>query len=160
MIKIMKGSIFDAKEKYICHQCNCITLKGGHLSKDMFDRFPYANIYKTRQRITDWKESRDKPGNIDIRGNGRDQRFVINMLAQVFPSTPRFPNSSSDGTLARERYFKKCLEKIEQIENLGSVAFPFCIGCGAAGGDWVNYSKMIQDFSDRIKFDVVIYKLE
>lgn len=159
MLKIVNGNLFDAKEKYICHQCNCITQKGGHLSKSMFDKFSYANVYKTRERVTDWKDSRDKPGNIDIRGNGKDQRFIINMFAQVFPGTPRFPESSTDGHSAREKYFLKCLEKIQNIENLDGVAFPYCIGCGAAGGEWKNYLKMIDDFSKKVNCDVVIYKL-
>jgi hypothetical protein len=41
----------------------------------------------------------------------------------------------------------------------GSFAFPWRIGCGAAGGDWVRYLKAIRAFSEMIDGDVTVYKL-
>ena len=41
----------------------------------------------------------------------------------------------------QEEYFKECmitLEKHAREENLNSVAIPYKIGCGLAGGDWDN----------------------
>lgn len=44
----------------------------------------------------------------------------------------------------------------ESKQNSGtySVAFPYLIGCGLAGGDWQDYANIIQEFQD-IFFDVV-----
>lgn len=66
MIEIISGDLFTAQEQYIAHQCNCVTKRAAHLAKDMFAKYPYANIYKGRTQP-------DKPGHLIIRGNGQDQ---------------------------------------------------------------------------------------
>lgn len=158
-LEIIHGSLFDSDVQYIAHQCNCVTTVGAHLSKEVFRKYPYADIYSCRTK-TDWKDSKDKPGTIIIKGNGADQRYVINILAQVFPGKPKFPESKTDGYEARQKYFRKCLIAILHIPNLNSIAFPWKIGCGAAGGDWDIYYKMIEGFSSYISGRVVICKLE
>jgi hypothetical protein len=140
MIQIITGDIFDAKEKYLCHQCNCVTNKAAHLSKDVFTKYPYADIYSGRTEP-------NQPGTIEIRGNGQDQRYVINMLGQYYPGSPKYPTSSKDGTLVREKFFHKCLLEIAKIPNLESLAFPWRVGCGAAGGIWENYLGTLTNFA-------------
>lgn len=45
-------------------------------------------------------------------------------------------------------------------ENIKSVAFPYMIGCGLAGGNWETYLGMITDFQKTYAdVSVVIYKL-
>ncbi len=151
MIKILKnnleliqGSLFNSKEKYIVHQTNCITKKAAHLAYDVFKHFPYADIYSGRT-------SPDKPGTIIVKGNGVDKRFVVNMLGQYYPGFPKFPNSNLDGSLIREKYFHQCLLALAKISDLESIAFPYRIGCGAAGGDWHRYLGNIINFSNYIK---------
>jgi O-acetyl-ADP-ribose deacetylase (regulator of RNase III) len=144
MIEIVTGDLFAAKEKYLCHQCNCVTNKAAHLSKDVFKHYPYADIYSGRV-------DPNKPGTIDVKGNGQDQRYIINLLGQYFPGKPKYPLSSLDGFLVREKYFHQCLLRIAKIENLESVAFPWRIGCGAAGGDWDHYLGTITNFANYIE---------
>jgi O-acetyl-ADP-ribose deacetylase (regulator of RNase III) len=158
--KEVKGDIFKSQSKYIAHQCNCITLRGGHLAKAVFANYPYADIYKDRKRVDHWTDTRDKPGTIIVRGNGDDQRFVINMVAQVFPGKPRYPDSKTDGFEARTKYFNKCLNRIAKIDDLQSIAFPWRIGCGAAGNDWDVYRRMIDNFADYVNAKVFIVKNE
>jgi hypothetical protein len=144
MINIVTGSIFDAKEKYLCHQCNCITKKAAHLSKDVFEKYPYADIYTGRV-------DPNKPGTIEVRGNGQDQRYVINLLGQYYPGIPKFPTSKLDGTLARENYFYQCLLRIAKLPQLESLAFPWKIGCGAAGGTWEHYLGKLTNFANYVE---------
>jgi len=146
---VLIGNIFDAKEKYIVHQCNCVTNKAAHLSFDIFSRYPYANIYKGR-------EGRDKPGSIIVKGNGKDERYVINLLGQIYPGKPKYP---IDDAKARKGFFFSGLQEIAKIKELESVAFPWGIGCGAAGGDWDFYHHLINKFADFIQIPVIIYKL-
>lgn len=157
MLEVITGSIFDSKEKYICHQCNCITHRSAHLAKTVFDRYPYADVYTART-------SPDLPGSIIIRGDGEDKRFIIALLGQYYPGSPKFPDSILDGKKARERYFHKALMAVARIPNLESVAFPYKIGCGAAGGDWNYYFGTINNFAQYVEKEqgakVVIYKLE
>jgi O-acetyl-ADP-ribose deacetylase (regulator of RNase III) len=160
MVKIIKGNLLTADTQYIAHQCNCLTNRAAHLSKAMFDEFPHADVYSSRDRKTHWTESRDKPGTIDVRGNGEEKRYVINMFGQVFPGKPKFPDSKADGFEARRSHFNKCLEELAKIEDLQSVGFPYGIGCGAAGGDWNKYIEMIEEFADENEVEVTIYKLD
>ena len=67
MIEIISGDLFTAQEQYIAHQCNCVTKRAAHLAKDMFAKYPYANIYKGRTQP-------DKPGHLIIRGNGQESK--------------------------------------------------------------------------------------
>lgn len=151
--KIIQANIFNATEQYIAHQCNCITNKAAHLAKDVFTHFPYADVYSNRI-------SEDTPGTICVRGNGVNERYIIAMFAQFYPGRVRYPDSKKDGFLARENYFLNCLRKISKIPDIKSIAFPYRIGCGAAGGNWENYEKMINLLSDKTNINVSIYRNE
>jgi O-acetyl-ADP-ribose deacetylase (regulator of RNase III) len=154
-IKLVHGNLLDSKEQFICHQCNCVTKWAAHLAKDVFQRFPHADVYSPRIPLG----YRDNPGTINISGNGQDQRFVIAMFAQVYPGSSKaeYP-SNVDSVLSRAKYFEECLDKMAQTP-MSSVAFPWQIGCGAAGGNWGTYIDMIYGFNDRTEADVTIYKM-
>lgn len=153
MIKIIEGDLFNSDAQYIAHQCNCVTHKSAHLARSMFMKFPWANIYSNRINY------QDTPGNIIIRGNGQNERFVIAILGQIYPGKPKF-SSGIDCSLARKSYFYKALLKIREIPTLKSIAFPWGIGCGAAGGDWKFYLKQIEKFSSSLLgVETEIYRL-
>ncbi len=143
MIEIVTGDLFEATEKYLVHQCNCVTNKAAHLAFDVFEKYPYADIYTARTQP-------DQPGHIIIRGNGKDQRYVAAILGQYYPGRPRFPKSTLDGIPAREKYFYHGLLRLAQVEDLESVAFPWRVGCGAAGGDWDRYLGKITNFAQYV----------
>lgn len=157
-IKIINGNILDSTEQYIAHQCNCVSNNGAAgLARTLFDHYPYADVYSGRPLGT------HKPGDIVIRGNGKDERYVIALMAQYYPGGPwnrRYrPNDYvTDSPQAREAYFAKCLSKLLQL-NMESIAFPYKIGCGIAGGNWDNYSRMLDDFNkeSKNKINIVIY---
>jgi hypothetical protein len=158
--KIVQGNLLESHAKYICHQCNCVSQKSAHLAKSVFSAFPYANVYKERTfpHIPSEKNN-NTLGNIIVRGDGQDQRFVINMLAQYYPGSPKFPHSNKDGYKVREAAFQQCLIKISQISDPESISFPWMIGCGAAGGNWDVYLPMIDQFAKTIDADITIVRL-
>jgi O-acetyl-ADP-ribose deacetylase (regulator of RNase III) len=145
-MKIIEDDLLNSDAQYIAHQCNCLTKKGAGLSYVMFKKFPHADIYSKRT-------SKDQPGTIVIRGSEKE-RYVINMLAQVCPGKPR-PNDTKQ---MRIKWFQQCLEKISEIKDLDSIAFPHNIGCGLAGGDWKVYEKMLNEFASKTKSIVYLYK--
>jgi O-acetyl-ADP-ribose deacetylase (regulator of RNase III) len=156
MIEIVTGDLLLATEKYIAHQCNCITQNSSGVAKAIFDKFPYANTYATRTEP-------DALTTIKILGNGQDQRYVINMFAQYYPGKPKYPHSSKDGIEIRGKYFHKCLLKIARIKNLESIAFPWRIGCNLGGGVWAHYLGNLTNFADFVEKQgvrVVIYQRE
>lgn len=146
-VKIVQGDLLTSTEQYLVHQCNCVTKRAAYLAKAIFTKYPWADIYRTRI-------SPDRPGTIIIREQG--EKYIIALLGQYLPGTP----SKKDPAYKRIKYFQSGLLEIEKIQDLESIAFPYGIGCGAAGGDWVLYQEMIKQFSKRVTADVVIYKLQ
>lgn len=144
MIEV-EADICTAQEQYICHQCNCVSNSYSGLARTIFEKWPQANTYSNRTSTP--------IGTISIHNIGEDQ-WIVNMYAQYYPGFATVKDSAS----SRERYFAKCLQELKAL-NPTSVAFPYKIGCGLAGGNWENYYSMIQNaFDDSTK--VVIYKFE
>lgn len=139
--------LLNSKEKYIAHICNCISYNSAGVAKAIFDRFSYSDTYSSR-KINNFK---DKVGSISIHGNGKDQRYIINMYAQYYPGKSKYINSKLDSIKLRLEYFHQCLISISEIENLESIAFPYFVGCGLAGGDWKMYSNLLDRFAKYIK---------
>jgi O-acetyl-ADP-ribose deacetylase (regulator of RNase III) len=158
MIEIITGDLLDAKEKYILHQTNCVSNSGAAgIAAAIFEKYPYADCYKDRLEPS-------KPGTIDIRGDGKENRFVINLHGQVYPGSCKFPFSNLDGLAAREKHFHRGLLRVAQIKDLESVALNWRVGCGIAGGNWSHFLFTITNFSNHVEETqnarVVIYRRE
>jgi O-acetyl-ADP-ribose deacetylase (regulator of RNase III) len=132
-VTIEKGDLLKNNSQYICHQTNTKTTQGKGLSYAMFKAFPWSDVY------TDNKNSRT-PGTIEVRGDGKKERFVVAMYAQRYPGPPKWANDTVE---MREAWFRTCLELIEGLKPT-SVAFPKQIGCGLAGGNWEHYVGFIE----------------
>lgn len=161
---LIEGDLLKSDAKYICHQTNCFTSTGSNLAKAMFEKFPHSDIYAPRANYEreELPLPGENPGDIVIKGNGVDERYVINMMSQMFSGGVRYPDGAKDGFIARQRYFKDCLLKIMKIPALTSIAFPYKIGCGVAGGSWETYEQLIDIFSRVMKSKgdkTFIYKL-
>lgn len=156
-IEIIEGDILEAKEKYIVHQCNCVSNKSAGLAKFIFEKFPYSDVYTNRTEP-------DVPGTIKISGDGIKNRFIINMFGQYYPGKPKSSSNIKDDYNARSDYFLNCLKQMKYIQDIESIAFPYYIGCGLAGGKWKNYNSMIHQFAGYIlagqNAEVVMYKLQ
>lgn len=150
MVTEVKGDLLLHPAEYICHQCNCVTERSAHLSKSVFTRFPHADIYSDRK-----DGHRDEPGSIVVCGDGKTERYVVNLLGQYYPGRSRYNNDSPEKRL---NWFSECLEVLEIID-AKSIAFPCRIGCGAAGGNWVEYKKKIDEFAKRVDGKVFIVEL-
>jgi O-acetyl-ADP-ribose deacetylase (regulator of RNase III) len=154
-LEVIIGDLLQAKEKVICHQCNCLSKKAAHLAYSVFEAFPWANVYSDR-------DTPSKPGDIFVSNNPGKGPHIIALFAQVYPGKPNYPFSTKDGSKAREKYFSQALEKLGFISRLyDSFAFPYGIGCGAAGGHWPTYQAMLEQFAkDNPTKKIVLYKLE
>jgi O-acetyl-ADP-ribose deacetylase (regulator of RNase III) len=131
-----------------------VTNESKYIAASIFEKYPYANIYAERAN-----GRKDTPGQIIIRGgDGGDKRYIINLLGQYYPGKAKYSN---DSYTLRAEWFRLCLDQIYNIHDLESVAFPWRIGCGASGGDWNLYKKMIDDLAVRLngRAKVYIYKL-
>lgn len=170
IVPVIHGNLLNATEQYIAQQCNCYTIRSHGLAAAIAKQFgpvadPYANRKPVGTRNLAVEEDRDTPGTIRVLNN-----HVICMFAQLCPGKPlcykSYPNYQIDTAEQRVEWFKQCLVAIETTLGeapLGmeckSIAFPWTIGCGLAGGDWTTYRKMIEDFAQRTQIVCVIYKL-
>ncbi len=143
MITIKNADLLNFTEQYAAHQCNCVSTDAKGIARYIFQKFPNADTYKNRPTPS-------IPGNIDICGN------IINMYAQYYPTVAKYTNDSNDKRII---WFKQCLVKISQINNIHSIAIPYNIGCGLAGGNWNIYYSMIEEFAVNTKINVTLYKL-
>jgi len=145
---IISGNILDC-EGYIVHQCNCQTIGSRGLATQIFNRFPYANIYNNNNinRI---------PGNICITHN------VIGLFSQNKPGKPDINETKN----TRLKWFVECLNKILLIDysqmtyKSNIFNFPYMIGCGLAEGDWDTYYSILVQFATTYpQYQVRIVKL-
>ena len=154
-IQIKNADLLDATEDYICHQCNCVTTTPYGLSAQIFKKFPFANSYAQRQSNPGTRnfarpDTQAAPGTIDVCGN------IINMYAQYGPGKA---NSFNDSYEQRKTWFKHGLTQIGVLKPK-SLAFPYNIGCGLAGGIWSEYEAMLTQFAhDHPGIQVVLYKI-
>ena len=155
---VIAGDLLKIKNAYICHQCNCISTTGRGLAVDIFNKYPSANVYKRKHKFDDYSAV----GTIEV--FDVDDNHVVNLYAQYRPSKIE----SGGGTRAfRKQWFKECLDELHEylIANAhdhATVAFPYLIGCGLAGGNWNEYHALILDFAENISdvAKVVIVKRE
>jgi O-acetyl-ADP-ribose deacetylase (regulator of RNase III) len=150
-LELVRGDIVTSKEQYIIHQCNCSSTSASGLAGYLFKLYPYANVYKERVQHS-------MPGTIDIRGNGKEERYIINLFGQYFPGIAR---SVDDTVEYRIYHFLNGLRAVADINGIESIAFPWMIGCGLAGGDWDKYYYIIKMWSAlHSDIKVVVYQLE
>ena len=137
MISVINGDLLSSDAEYIVQQCGTNVNKAMGLSLAIIKKWPNCNFYK---------ESR-VPGTIVIKER------VIGMMAQINGGKPKNPETQ----YSRLLLFLQC---IEQLPSAKSIAFPFGIGCGIAGGNWDNYYKVINSWSKKHpETQVFIYKL-
>jgi O-acetyl-ADP-ribose deacetylase (regulator of RNase III) len=149
MLNIVTGNILSSPEQYIAHQCNCVSYNAAGIAQAIFTKWSYADCYSIR-----WEK--DKPGTIEVRGDGKENRYIINMFAQFNPGKPHKDDDPEDGYQARKQYFVQCMKLIKDLKPR-SVAFPMGIGCGLAGGSWDFYKKVLEKFSSDI--NMVLYQI-
>ncbi|CAF1813878.1 Macro domain-containing protein [Bacillus subtilis] len=158
MIKIVKGNILDASEDIIVQQVNCKGVMGAGLAKAILNKYP--NVKKEYQSFRNFNLNKGLTDK-DLLGlvnyvRVSDVKVIANIFGQVNIKKNRFDNTVYTKTDALTRGLKEVKELSKQLNK--SVAIPYGIGCGLAGGDWNIISELIESiFSD---YKVTIYKLD
>jgi len=145
MLNIVSGDILETEIQYIAHQCNCVSSSYSGLAYGIFTKYPYANIYEERSS----GKYIHLPGDIHIRGDGNNNRYVINIMGQIYPGGPNKSGllEVTDNANNRKKFFYDCLIDIAEIPGLVEIAFPYRIGCGLAGGNWEEYEELLKKFA-------------
>jgi O-acetyl-ADP-ribose deacetylase (regulator of RNase III) len=159
-MRVVEGNLLDAGEDYIVQQCNCLSSTCHGLSRYIADRLPHADVYAKLP------PSERVPGTIAVMGDRQnEERPVVCAFSQFGMGKPGSYNNvafrlGEDSYRSRHDWFRSCLSHIGKDLRPRSVAFPFKIGCGLAGGDWEkDYLPMLKEFDkDNPDTDVVIYR--
>lgn len=158
MIKIVEGNILNATENIIAHQTNCMGVMGGGLAKQIRNKYP--QVYKEYKDLCIWQKDTYNKGFAKhkyplgftqfIKCN--DGKTIVNLFGQLGYGT--------DKQYTEYKALKSSLKALYDavITNTNdTIAIPYNLGCGLAGGDWNVVYKIIEDvFQD---YDVTIYKL-
>ena len=162
------GDITTATQDYIVHQCNCKSITAGGLASVIGRVFPYAAPYVHRRPDPNRHnrcipEDESRPGTIQAwrpdpsSATAVNSPAIIGLYAQYGPGKP----GPEDSEVERQVWFRRCLGLLEKVPDLKSIAVPWQIGCGLAGGDWEVYEGIIREWAEaHPDMTVVIYKLE
>lgn len=159
MLNEIESDLLLIDTKYIAHQCNVLSADAGGIAASIFLKYPYSNCYQYRKGCSrkELPLAGQEPGNILICGSGEpDERFIINMFSQFYPGSYN-NNYIIDSETTRLNYFKSCLEKIKEIPDLTSIAFPYKIGCNLGGGNWEKYYSLLRRFAEDLEFEADVY---
>jgi O-acetyl-ADP-ribose deacetylase (regulator of RNase III) len=156
---IIKGDLLEVTDvEYIVQQTCCTACRACGLSQAITTKWPSINPYGERRKWgrTNWavQEDRAEPGTIAVYEFEEPQgnlKGVVCAFAQVCHGKPGVAKdplglAGADTAADRLRYFQSCLDCLEEL-GATSLAFPYGIGCGLAGGSWPKYEAMLRNWS-------------
>ena len=146
---MIEGNIFDCTENIIVHQTNCQGVMGSGLAKQVKEKYP--EVFNAYYHYCKTQELKDIFGTALI-CEANDGKYIANLFGQ---------DKYGSGLQTDYDMFKKALQEIHDFakEQKLSVAIPYKIGCGLAGGDWNTVFDIITEiFFDDVPYE--IYKLE
>lgn len=145
---IVEGDLLESDATYIAHQTNCTsTGAAGGVAKAIFKRFPESDSY-TERRGKKPPMKGQMPGDVEVRGR------IMNLYAQFHGGGMAEDPNEIDQPGMRAWWFSQCLEKIAAMgfPQGTSIALPYNIGCGIAGGNWEStYEPMLDGFAQRMR---------
>ena len=147
MITIKTGDLLSATEDIIGHQVNCFGAAGG-LAYHVFNKWPDAkNDYM--HLVTRLKMKKALLGMAQLTGQQKDGHIIANIYGQYQPGADYRPDALEKALamLGEEARTMNC-----------SVALPYGISCGIAGGDWNEVLQIIERTMKDV--DCAIYRRE
>ncbi|PLC14199.1 hypothetical protein BV582_21780 [Bacillus paralicheniformis] len=158
MINIVKGNILDASEDIIVQQVNCKGVMGAGLAKAILNKYP--NVKKEYQSFRNFNLNKGLAEK-ELLGlvnyvRVTDGKVIANVFAQVNIKKNRYDKTVYTQTEALTKGLKEVKELSKQLNK--SIAIPYGIGCGLAGGDWSIISELIDSIFSG--YNVTIYKLD
>lgn len=140
MVQIKDGDIFKSGADIICHQVNCKGVMGAGLAAEIRRRNP--DVYDEYRKLC-LEKDRELLGGCLIVGN------IANLFGQYGYGRERCYTDYGALQLA-----------FESLRGYGfqSIAIPYGIGCGLAGGEWAQVSWIIYHVFEHYPGTVTIWK--
>lgn len=164
MIKVINGDLLKSDAKIICHQVNCQGVMGSGLAKQIRAKYPHVYT-KYKELCNEVKNSKDLLGiaqtiSSSPEGLGDGSIFdVFPTIVNVFGQNYYGSNGVYTDYNALEVAFKK-IAVMPFVKNNwynATIAMPFNIGCGLAGGSWDIVYNMLQKEFEHTNLE--LYKL-
>ena len=152
MVNIVDGDLLNATEDIICHQTNCQGVMGSGIALQIKKEFPLAygkyailcNKYSNKRSIL--------LGQIQIVDCGN--KCVASIFGQE--------KYGRDKVYTNYQALYKGIKELVQVaksENK-SIAMPYKIGCGSAGGDWKIVLLMLNEITKDLEYNITLYRKE
>ena len=162
MIKIIEGNILNAIEDIICQQVNCHGKMGSGLARQIRNKYP--NVYESYVKLVNWqKEEYNK-------GLAKNKYLLGNIQFVDCPDGKVIANLFGQEGYGRDKRYTDYTALRSSLEGLydtvtcdyntlycKSIAIPYNLGCGLAGGEWYIVYEMIKQIF--YNYVVSIYKL-
>ena len=163
-INIVNGNIFDTHCNIICHQVNCQGIMGHGIAKQVKEK--YKGVFNEYKRYCDaHADNREAMLGealiVDVDYGAavldwlvnKERKYIANIFGQL-----------TYGTGLRTDY-KALVLGLEVVANFAkehnlSVAIPYKIGCGLAGGDWNKVNILIEGVFAGTGIEVLMYRYE
>lgn len=151
MLDIKIGNIFECEEDIIAHQVNCLGIMGGGIALQIKKLYPNVFDEYYNYCIRRKKEREKLLGNLLI---CNDDKIIANCFGQL--------DISKRKCVTNYEMLEKSLTTLRMyahINNL-SIAIPYKIGCGLAGGDWNIVYNILKELFEKSCVKCVLYKFE
>lgn len=153
-ISYRRGDILQSDANIIVHQVNCMGVMGAGLAKQIRDKYPL--VYNMYRSYCDVASSKRPPmGKAQIIPVNRGQ-YIANCFAQI-----DYRRSGQDICLTDYNALRTALKTVREFAvdmNAKTVALPFWLGCGLAGGNWAIVRDIIDAELGNSRFAVQIFK--
>lgn len=137
MLTLRPGDITQSNAGIICHQVNCRGVMGAGLAKALRAKYP---IYEPYVQLCHGVKAETLLGSTQFVQVSQDpERYVANCFGQC--------NFGRDRVQTDYAALEHSLRNVEEFarRHTLSVAIPYGIGCGLAGGDWNTVQAILED---------------
>lgn len=161
MIKVINGSILNAKTDFIMHQVNCCGVMNSGVAKSLRN-FNKGIFTHYKHKVEYCKEH-----NIQLLGNNDYYWLVNHGKSQCIVSMFAQNGWGYDGKQYTDyEAFQTCLRQFkadfslveDKILRKISVALPYNIGCCRGGGNWQDIYTIIE--TELVDYDVELWRLD
>lgn len=149
MITYIYADALHTGAQLAVHQVNCQGVMGAGIAKQVRAEFP--RVYDMYSRVCKLHSPEQLLGSVQIVDG------ICNLYGQLSYGTDRVQTDYTAVHKALGGLAKYCIKN-----NIKTIAIPYKIGCGLAGGDWDTYMDLITRFHDYVNshhtLDIIVCK--
>lgn len=147
MITYHDGDILTSNADVICHQVNCKGVMGAGLAKQIKSKYP--KVYEQYRDRCYYAVGNLLGINQYIQVD--DDKWIANLFCQN--------NYGRDKCYTDYTALQESLKSLKEDMGVCTIAIPYGIGCGLAGGDWVIVNEIISEVFESYEGKLQIWKL-